>query len=214
MVKSKRGKVGRQTSYCVESSYSLTISKTTFIQLYNIFPFFSNALGLFPERTIIANNDQLKWSSGKSSDHFAFNVNGSLIKKLKFGSQILGGQKNFLKIYCKKKIFKSSLQFSKKMLTTFFLVIENFFYKKCTLFIENVQIYFLFFVFFFLSLCFCFLSCLFFLNSFFFLKFSSDYWGGGKKRGFAPILIIGGACPGCPPRVYAYALTSMLITFV
>ena len=28
---------------------------------------------------------------------------------------------------------------------------------------------------------------------------------GGEKRGFAPILIIGGACPGCPPRVYAYA---------
>src|SRR6218665_3377023 len=60
----------------------------------------------------------------------------------KFGSQILGG-KNFLKIYFKKKIFKSSLQFSEKILTTFF-----------SLFIENVQIYFLFFVFFFLSLCF------------------------------------------------------------
>src|SRR6218665_1227042 len=74
------------------------------------------------------------------------------------------GSKNFLKIYFKKKIFKSSLQFSKKILTTFFLVIEHFFSKKCTLFIENVQIYFLFFVFFFLSLCFCFLSCLFFLN--------------------------------------------------
>src|SRR6218665_3609321 len=47
----------------------------------------------------------------------------------KFGSQILGG-KNFLKIYFKKKIFKSSLQFSKKILTTFFLVIEIFFKKN------------------------------------------------------------------------------------
>src|SRR6218665_2420228 len=37
----------------------------------------------------------------------------------------------------------------------------------------------------------------------FFLKFSSDYWGG--KKGFCPpILIIGGRVPGLPPRVYTY----------
>ena len=29
---------------------------------------------------------------------------------------------------------------------------------------------------------------------------------GGAKRGFAPILIIGGGVPGLPPRVYAYAI--------
>src|SRR6218665_372579 len=38
----------------------------------------------------------------------------------------------------------------------------------------------------------------------FFLKFSSDYWGG--KKGVLPPHpnYWGGACPGCPPRVYAY----------
>jgi len=50
-----------------------------------------------------------------------------------------------------------------------------------------LKIYSLFFVFIFLCLYFC----------------LSDYWGG-KKRGFAPILIIGGRMPGLPPRVYAY----------
>src|SRR6218665_1134015 len=77
----------------------------------------------------------------------------------KFGSQILGG-KNFLKIYFKKKSLKVPFNCLKNS-DDFFLVIENFFSKKCTLFIE---IYFLFFVLFFLSLCFCFLSCLFFFN--------------------------------------------------
>src|SRR6218665_1940199 len=44
----------------------------------------------------------------------------------------IGGGKNFLKIYFKKKIFnKSSLQFSKKILTTFFFSHrEKFFSKK------------------------------------------------------------------------------------
>jgi len=37
---------------------------------------------------------------------------------------------------------------------------------------------------------------MFFLNKIKKLKLSSDYWG--QKRGFAPLLIIGGACPGCP----------------
>src|SRR6218665_2310030 len=44
----------------------------------------------------------------------------------------------------------------------------------------------------------------FFTNKFF-LKFSSDYWGG--KKGVLPPhpnYFGGGACPGCPPRVYAY----------
>ena len=27
--------------------------------------------------------------------------------------------------------------------------------------------------------------------------------------GFAPNVIIGGTCPGCPLRVYAYALSSL-----
>src|SRR6218665_3108947 len=77
---------------------------------------------------------------------------------------------------------------------------RKFFSKKCKLFIENVQIYFLFFVFFFLSLCFCFLSCLFFFKLIFFLKFSSDYWGG-KKGVLPPILIIGGArARAAPPE--------------
>src|SRR6218665_4148849 len=40
--------------------------------------------------------------------------------------------------------------------------------------------------FFFLCLCFCFLSCLFFNKH--------------KKGVLSPILIIGGACPGCPPE--------------
>src|SRR6218665_2039272 len=44
-----------------------------------------------------------------------------------------------------------------------------------------------------------------FLHIIFFLKFSSDYWGG--KKGVLPPHpnYLGGACPGCPPRVYAYA---------
>src|SRR6218665_366339 len=37
----------------------------------------------------------------------------------------------------------------------------------------------------------------------FFLKFSSDYWGG-KKGVLPPILIIGGARARAAPRVYAY----------
>ena len=65
---------------------------------------------------------------------------------------------NVLRFLC---ILKSSLLFSQKFLTTFFLVIDNL----------NKKI----------------------------KKFSSDYWGG-QKSGFAPILIIGGSCPGCPPE--------------
>jgi len=61
------------------------------------------------------------------------------IGRQKFGSQILGGQ-NFGEIYFKTKNLekvKSSLLFSQKFLTTFFLVIDNFF-TKCTPFIQNV----------------------------------------------------------------------------
>src|SRR6218665_1958466 len=85
------------------------------------------------------------------------------IRGVNLGHKYWGGKK-FLKVYFKKKIFKSSLQFSKKNSDDlFFFSHWKFFSKKCTLFIENVQIYFLFFVFFFfLSLCFCFLSCLLF----------------------------------------------------
>src|SRR6218665_643687 len=63
--------------------------------------------------------------------------------------------------------------------------------------------YSLFFLFFFLCLCFCFLSCFSSFNK----KITNSRLiiGGGQKRGFAPILIIGGAYPGCRPRVYAYA---------
>src|SRR6218665_382369 len=32
---------------------------------------------------------------------------------------------------------------------------------------------------------------------------------GGKKGACLLILIIGGACPGCPPRVYAYAYITL-----
>src|SRR6218665_1053378 len=49
------------------------------------------------------------------------------------------------------------------------------------------------------TLYFCFLSCLFFLINFF-LKFSSDYWGGGKKGVLPPILIIGGARARAAPQ--------------
>src|SRR6218665_4160750 len=98
-----------------------------------------------------------------------------------FGHKYWGG-KNFWKIYFQKKIFKSFLQFSQKILTTFFFSHQQLFSQKFTLFLENVQIYFLFFVFFFLCLCFFFLSCFFFLKIFF--KFSSDYWGG--KKGVLP----------------------------
>src|SRR6218665_4081525 len=61
--------------------------------------------------------------------------------------------------------------------------------------------YSLFFVFFFLCLCFCFLSCFYVLKNKKF--FNSRLIIGGAKRGLPPILIIGGACPGCH-RVYAY----------
>ena len=51
-------------------------------------------------------------------------------------------------------------------------------------------------VFFFLCLCFfCFLSCFFFLNKK--IK-NSRLIIGGQKSVLLPILIIGGACPGCP----------------
>src|SRR6218665_2929448 len=63
----------------------------------------------------------------------------------KFGSQILGG-KNFLKIYFKKKIFKSSLQFSKKIPTTLFFSHRKFFSIKCTLkMFTSFSLYFSFF---------------------------------------------------------------------
>src|SRR6218665_1637675 len=78
---------------------------------------------------------------------------------------------------------------------TFFLVIDNFSKNLHPLF----KMYSLFFVFFFLCLCFCFLSCFYVLKNKKFFKFSSDYWGG-QKRGFAPILIIGGRMPGLPPE--------------
>ena len=44
-----------------------------------------------------------------------------------------------------------------------------------------------------------------FLVSFMFLKNSPLIIGRGQKRGFAPILIIGGARARAAPRVYAYA---------
>src|SRR6218665_3682697 len=106
----------------------------------------------------------------------------------KFGSQILGG-KNFGQIYFQTKNLEKFPSILSRISDDFsFFSHRQIFYKiytfhsKCTPF----SLY--------CCLCFCFLSCLFFyINK---IKFSSDYWGG--KKGFCPILIIGGACPGCP----------------
>src|SRR6218665_3331070 len=84
-----------------------------------------------------------------------------------------------------------------------FLVIDNFF-QKFTPFIQNVLPF----------LC-IFLSLFLFLLSFMFLRVKNKKFfnsrliiGGGAKKGFCPHLHYWGACPGCPPRVYVYALSS------
>src|SRR6218665_356341 len=71
-----------------------------------------------------------------------------------------------------------------------------FFHSKCTPF----SLY--------CCLCFCFLSCLFFSIKKI-KKFSFDYWRG-KKGVLPPILIIGGACPGCPPESTPMSIDTFL----
>ena len=93
----------------------------------------------------------------------------------------------------RQKISKSSLLFSPKFLTTYFLIIDNFFYKiyaflsKCTPF----------------SLCFSFFVSVsaffrvYFLRNKKIKKFSSDYWG--DKKGVLPHhLSYWGRVPGLP----------------
>src|SRR6218665_1786015 len=79
-----------------------------------------------------------------------------------------------------------------KISDDFFLVIDNFFSKNYTLHSKFAP-----FSLYFLSLSLFLLSFMFFLNK---KNRNSRLIIGGQKRGFAPILIIGGACPGCPPE--------------
>ena len=97
------------------------------------------------------------------------------------------GCKNFGKMFSDnilKKVEKIPF-YSLKFLTTFFSH-QQLFFKNLH---SSFKIYSLFSVFFFLCLCFCFLSCFFKIQN---KIFSSDYWEGGQKIGFAPILILGG----------------------
>src|SRR6218665_3432168 len=108
----------------------------------------------------------------------------------KFGSQILG-DKNFWQIYFQAKNLEKFPSILSKISDDLFFSHRQLFYKidtfhsKCTRF----SLY--------CCLCFCFLSCLFFINKQNY-KILVCLWGGRQKRCFVPILIIGGACPGCP----------------
>ena len=113
----------------------------------------------------------------------------------------IGGDKNLGKIYFRTTFSKNIWQKS-----FYSQIFQMTFYSHRQLLFKNLhpslKIDTLFFVFFFLCLCFCFLSGFIFLQKNY--KFSYDYWVGAKK-GFAPILIIGGRVHRLPPRVYAYA---------
>jgi len=118
------------------------------------------------------------------------NIGGKNLGQKYWGGKNLG--KIFFQTTLEKHFWKNPLLFS-KISEDLFLVIDNFF-QKFTPFIQNA----LPFLCILLSLSLLLLSFMFLrVTKQKFVSFSSDYWGW-QKMGFAPILIIGGACLGCP----------------